>query len=372
MKLKDRAIHIAVNALYCRQGDVGGTETYLSYILKEFLSDSRVSKVTVFACKDFDLGVYFDGKVPENIKLVRAPFLSSHRAVRLLWEQLILPFKVARCGADVLFSPGFTAPRFCSVPSVVVFPDLHHIHRPGDLPLLDLYAHRFFCALSAAGAQRIVFLSETMMDSAQSALPGLYKKAVLSYPPVPAPDFDERRTRDKNLLISIGTFHRHKNHIFLIKLLERLRTHGIDARLLIIGIKGFYAQELFEAASLSPVSNYINIVQNASSAEVTSALLRGGIFLFPTLYEGFGYAPLEGMAFGLPVVASDIPVMREVLRGGALLLPPSDVDGWADSVKRLLLDDLFYSDLVQRGVKRLTELREGNSSIVEIIMNLVD
>jgi glycosyltransferase involved in cell wall biosynthesis len=82
------------------------------------------------------------------------------------------------------------------------------------------------------------------------------------------------------------------------------------------------------------------------------ALYRGASALvLPSRYEGFGFTPLEAMARGCPVLASDIPAVREVSGDGALLLPLGDEDAWAGAIRRVLADDGLRSDLRRRGGK---------------------
>jgi glycosyltransferase involved in cell wall biosynthesis len=78
------------------------------------------------------------------------------------------------------------------------------------------------------------------------------------------------------------------------------------------------------------------------------------LFVFPSLYEGFGLPPLEAMACGLPVVASTAPALREVLDGAALLVHPLDVTALADAIGVALADEPLRSRLREAGLARAT------------------
>lgn len=73
------------------------------------------------------------------------------------------------------------------------------------------------------------------------------------------------------------------------------------------------------------------------------------VLLFPSYYEGFGIPPLEAMACGCPVVASDVTTMPEVVGQGGVLVAPDDTARMADAVERILDDETARSDLIQRG-----------------------
>jgi len=76
------------------------------------------------------------------------------------------------------------------------------------------------------------------------------------------------------------------------------------------------------------------------------------VFVFPSLYEGFGLPPLEALACGTPVVASNTSSLPEVLGDAALLVPPLDVGAWVQALRRALTDAALRRTLSQRGLER--------------------
>src|SRR5258708_1884537 len=85
------------------------------------------------------------------------------------------------------------------------------------------------------------------------------------------------------------------------------------------------------------------------------------VFLFPTLYEGFGVPPVEAMACGTPVIASDAPCMPEVLGGAAILVPLSNAQGFAMSITRILKDENLRRTLHEQGILRAQTFRYETS-----------
>jgi glycosyltransferase involved in cell wall biosynthesis len=147
-------------------------------------------------------------------------------------------------------------------------------------------------------------------------------------------------------LLYVGDLADHKNLPFLVRAFGRA---GVPARLLLVGRPGGHFESVREAVEASPARGQIEIRRTASDEEV-DALYRGASALvLPSRYEGFGFTPLEAMARGCPVLASDIPAVREVSGDGALLLPLGDEDAWAGAIRRVLVDDGLRSDLRRRG-----------------------
>ncbi len=77
-----------------------------------------------------------------------------------------------------------------------------------------------------------------------------------------------------------------------------------------------------------------------------------GVFVFPSLYEGFGLPPLEAMASGTPVVTSNVSSLPEVVGDAALLVDPTDPVSIADAMRRVLTDPLLAAELSARGLAR--------------------
>ena len=89
-----------------------------------------------------------------------------------------------------------------------------------------------------------------------------------------------------------------------------------------------------------------------SREELVSLYSQAEVFAFPSLYEGFGWPPLEAMACACPVVASTATSVPEVVGDAAMLKHPQDVDAWADGLGRVLTDRETRRRLVQRGMER--------------------
>src|SRR5687768_5904463 len=80
-----------------------------------------------------------------------------------------------------------------------------------------------------------------------------------------------------------------------------------------------------------------------------------GVFVFPSLYEGFGLPPLEAMASGTPVITSNVSSLPEVVGDAALLVDPLDAAAIADGMRRVLTDETLRADLRRKGLARTAE-----------------
>jgi glycosyltransferase involved in cell wall biosynthesis len=147
-------------------------------------------------------------------------------------------------------------------------------------------------------------------------------------------------------LLYVGNLAAHKNVPFIVR---AFGAAGVDGRLLLVGRRGERFEAVREAVEASPARERIEVRRDASDADVDRLYRGASMLVLPSRYEGFGFTALEAMARGCPVLASDIPALREVSGDGALFLPVDDEQAWSDAIRRVLSDQRLRDDLRHRG-----------------------
>jgi glycosyltransferase involved in cell wall biosynthesis len=140
------------------------------------------------------------------------------------------------------------------------------------------------------------------------------------------------------VVVTVGRQEFQKGHRYLLEAVEMLRASRPRLRVLVAGRQGNASAELeamHRVSSLGPTVQFIG-----HREDVPSLLAAADVFVFPSLYEGFGGSLVEAMALGLPIVASDVPAIREVVEEGrnALLVNRADPDALARAIADLLED----------------------------------
>ena len=147
-------------------------------------------------------------------------------------------------------------------------------------------------------------------------------------------------------LLYVGNLSTHKNLPFLIRAFHRTEA---PVRLVLAGRPREGAAEVRAAVAGGSRANSIELLEDPSD-DVVDSLYRAAVaLLLPSTYEGFGFTPLEAMARGCPVLASDIPALREIAGDGALLLPPHDEERWREAIELVVADAAVRDDLRARG-----------------------
>lgn len=143
-----------------------------------------------------------------------------------------------------------------------------------------------------------------------------------------------------------------KNHKTLLAAFERLVAEGAPHRLVVAGPDGHGSGEFDALLSASHAFERVVRLREVPDADLAALYAGAAVFAFPSLDEGFGLPPLEAMACGAPVVASDIECLRETLGDAARLVAPLDVDGWTAALRETLGERELADELRERGRSR--------------------
>jgi glycosyltransferase involved in cell wall biosynthesis len=348
---------IAIDARKWRDYGIG---TYVRNLVRHLAQQDRETTYFLF-CDRADEATLRD--LAENF----VPVVEESEGYSLR-EHLTIPRKLHRLGAQLLHSPHYVLPLFCSKPSVVTVHDCIHLLFPEYLPNRMAYRYARFMMGSAIRRSDLVFtVSEasrrdilrfypsTDPDRVQ-VVPNAIDEAILEDPGEEEMERVQERYQIRGrFVLYAGNVKPHKNLDRLIAAFGRLKQRAgfEDLKLLIIGDDVSRYGSLrrgVEAAGVRQDVRFFGFVP----ARTLSALYRlASVFAFPSLYEGFGLPPLEAMACGTPVVTSRLSSLPEVVGEAALLVDPYSIEEIADALRRVLDDDELRGRLVELGRARV-------------------
>lgn len=148
-------------------------------------------------------------------------------------------------------------------------------------------------------------------------------------------------------LLMVSTVEPRKNVPFLVEVFDRLG--DFDGDLVIAGMKGWQVEPILESMRTAARADRIRHLDYVKEEHLAGLYAGAELFVFPSLYEGFGFPPLEAMTAGTPVLSSDGGSLGEALGDGADILPTFDADTWAGEIRDLLSDEARREELVARG-----------------------
>jgi glycosyltransferase involved in cell wall biosynthesis len=264
--------------------------------------------------------------------------------LRLAAEQVLAPFE----RADLLHFFDLSGPVFARSRQFVATVHDASVMRAGEFtPARRAYKRRLQ-PWAARRASALVAVSAFAKDEAVGYLGAVADRVsvihsgpgLLATGPATA-----EPSSDGPYFLYVGGLAANKNLPFLVRAFQQA---GVDARLKLVGKPAPGSDEALDAVRSSPARDRIEVVSDASDADLDRLYRSATALLHPSLYEGFGFTPLEAMARGCPVLESDIPPLREVSGEGALVLP-LDEAAWADGIRRVVGDEALREELRQRG-----------------------
>jgi glycosyltransferase involved in cell wall biosynthesis len=159
-----------------------------------------------------------------------------------------------------------------------------------------------------------------------------------------------RMQNSDKYILYLGTLEPRKNVETLILAYKKIYDLGFKIYdLIIVGDRGWKSKSLIHLINSTPGVKYIGYVDEAKKSELYQ---NASLFVFPSLYEGFGLPVLEAMAHGVPVIASNRPSLPEVAGEAGYYINPCNIDELAQAMKRVLTNEELRQNMIQKGVDR--------------------
>jgi len=350
-------------------GGDGGKSGISRYIISLLENMDRIA-----AGHEYDVHVFFNEKdifLPGGSTTMRAVEQSEtlRSPVRsIAWHQLSFPRIARREGYDLVFLPAANRRSCLSLPcpSVGTFHDLSSIHVKGKYdPARNFYIRKVL-PLFARRLTHVLTVSENS------------KRDIVDFARVPpervtvtplAADHDTYYQGDKDaateiirsnypihapyILYTSRLEHPGKNHVRLIEAFDLLKQREDLPHLLVLAGSNWSGSEaVHEAAARARHSRDIIFPGFVASAHLPDLYRAADVFIFPSLYEGFGLPILEAMACGVPTTCSNISSMPEVAGDAAPTFDPGNIEEIADVLRRLLCDASFRETTRANGIHR--------------------
>lgn len=276
---------------------------------------------------------------------------------RILWEQTIQPFQLS--DFDLYHGLAFASPLLLTKPSIITVYDLSFLHYPQVLSTSRRLYLRLFTALSCRRAKRVIAISHSTahdvhqsfgipLDKIDIAPPGYDAALYRRLPTEEIATFRARRNLPERFWLFLGTLEPRKN---LPMLLQAYATLPDNQRLPLIlaGGKGWDYQAIFDAIDRYNLKNWVQLPGYLPVEELPLWYNSAEVFLYPSVFEGFGIPVLEAMACGTPVIISNASSLPEVAGSAGLSLPPHAVDQWTEALRRAHSDSNWREQATQQG-----------------------
>ncbi len=322
---------------------------------------------------EFEVIVYDDEKsifVPPGEKM--APICFGKRLhnplINLAWHLVGLPRLCQKRSYDVLFLPAANRrlPFWVPCPSVGTVHDFSSTHVEDKYDKARMFFIKRYTPILIRRLNMVLTVSENSKRDIMSFC-GIPEEKVVVTPN--GVDLEVYFPQDRNqalervqakyairspyILYVSRIEHPGKNHVRLINAFSRLKAKTkIPHQLVLAGTPWGRAEEVYETAARSAYAEDISFIGFVDGLDLPSLYSAADLFVFPSLYEGFGMPILEAMACGVATVCSNLSSMPEVAGDAALLFDPYDEDDISRTMEQILENDGLRVQFVQKGFER--------------------
>jgi glycosyltransferase involved in cell wall biosynthesis len=369
-------LRIGVNTLFYIPNEVGGTETYLRQTLQPMVEMYPNSVFILFTNRENNPVLQADLSQFSNVEYRMLNFRASNRFARIIREQTELPFRLNCENIDVLWSPGYTTPIFFTRPQVTTIHDMQYKRHPEDLSYLARIVTDVLVKSAARISRRVITCSRFSKEeiirftaARPNRVHAISEAVTGDFGQAPIPLYQHsanvlRSLSTKPYLLTVANTYPHKNIHTLIEAFGLVMSN-IEHDLIIVGLPRRGETQVQEA--LSGLEDRIRIkrVSRLSTDEIISLYSFADVFVFPSLYEGFGLPVLEAMLAGVPVVTTRMGSIPETGGDFVVYADPPGKHSLAQKILEVLdWDPQQRENRVQKAKKR-AETFSWKSTAVE-------
>jgi glycosyltransferase involved in cell wall biosynthesis len=359
---------IGMNALFY-QNSANGSGQYLIHLLNALAQIDTRNEYILLGPRPLPKGT----RTLFNYQEHPVPGLAtkSKQIEKVTWEQLTAPAAARKAGVDLLHIPYFAPPLLSRIPTVVTIHDVIPLRLPAYHPNGKIKAYFNLVSRTARQATQVITVSHhakkdivETLKLAPERIRVIHLAAGDEYQPIHDPALRATvRARygvGKRYIFYLGGLDQRKNVPQLVRAFAQLYAQQDDPnlQLFISGDPDKTRGPLFPDPR--PIAAELGIERQivygfVSDEDKPVIYSDASLFVFPSLYEGFGLPPLEALACGAPVVCSNRSSLPEVVGDAALIVDPDNTTELTTAMKRVLTDKNLEADLRARALKRAAQ-----------------
>jgi glycosyltransferase involved in cell wall biosynthesis len=363
-------MRIGIDTLSIVPGEVAGGTTYLTNLIQHLAEIDDDNRYVLFLSST-NAAVFETDKLTFERVVLRIN--TKNRLLRTLFEQLALPILTLLQKIDVMFFPGNIIPLFAPCKSVLTVHDLSTEYYMTNFPEYakegrSIYAKSLAWMVkhSCSRADRII--TDSDFSKAQITKHFAMDRKKIAVVTLGSPHLErvfekgscerilQRYDIDSSYVLYVGTLAKHKNLERLLEAFAKMkRGQKIPHKLVLAGRKGSGYDDLLRKIRTVKMGEDVVLTGYVPDADLQAIYSNADLFIFPSLYEGFGLPLLEAMSYGVPVVSSNAGPLPEVAGNAALFFDPLDVDAMAQAIEKMLKDLSLRSELIKRGYERVKD-----------------
>jgi glycosyltransferase involved in cell wall biosynthesis len=342
-------------------GHISGVEYYSLGLLKALLRLDSEHVYVVYTNQPELIRSHVPAS--NSLTVIEVEHLKT-RMARILWEHTQLPQLASRDALDLLHCPSYICPlRKSLVPYVVTVHDTIAIDHPGWCKPTNALYFNLSMKRAVQKASRVLAVSKSTADDlkrnfglSDSRLrvvhPGIDEVFRLEQDASRCTQVRNRYNLPRRYVLFVGNIEPKKNVRALLSMQSRLREEQLPHKLVMVGKRSWCARAELDQIQREVAANNVIVTGYVDRGDLPFVYAMADVFVFPSLYEGFGFPPLEAMACGTPVVSSDRGGLAETVADAAYIVEPEDTEQIAEAVALMISDLALQQEHIARGLRQ--------------------
>ena len=296
-----------------------------------------------------------------NFHIINKNF--KNRIFRVIWQFFLFPFELKKLKVRVLHSPNYITPLFkLGFKVIVTIHDLTFYLFPEKFTVTKRLLFKYMLPLFIKISDKIIAVSNNTKKDILKFFKISESKVIVTFESYPEYYTYNNDSNDQNILtkygigskylLFVGMIEPRKNILSILKSFKEIDS-DLELDLVIAGKKGWYYKEIelyLEKLLRIGIKNKIIFTGYVSEPELKYLYQNAFIFIYPSIYEGFGIPPLQAMACKVPVITSNLSSLPEVVGDAAIMVNPYDINKISEAIRTLYNDLDKRSELVNKGV----------------------
>jgi glycosyltransferase involved in cell wall biosynthesis len=353
-------------------GNLGGIGTYTHNLVQQLNEIDKSNKYYLVHGESKDIQIY---KTNEEIFVKKYFFRGSG----YIWRYFSAPLKLKSMKQlDIVHDTyeigtlSFKAP----FKKIITVHDLSPFLFPDTFSSRAVLLHKLLFSKTLQSVDKIITVSEcskrdlvTYFNVPEDKIKVIFNGVDTKFKPLNKDEVNEflkKYNLNFPFILFVGTLEPRKNLPALFKAYYQLKNKNINHKLVIAGKKGWKYQDIFETVNKLNLNNDIIFTDYIPENDLPALYNAADVFVYPSIYEGFGLPPLEAMACGTPVVTSNISSLPEVVGNAGITVDPKDIDMLATALYEALTNDSLMKEMTKKGLER-AKLFSWKSCAVETL-----
>jgi glycosyltransferase involved in cell wall biosynthesis len=358
--------------------NIAGTGVYIRSIIEILLRKKENKEIILFS----------NGRQSGlDLAKKRNMFKRLFNALKdIIWVQIGLPYNLIKNNIDILFCPAYIAPVLSPRPTVVTIHDASFLRYPNTCDklfrlylkiLLPFIKRRVDVILTDSffSKDEIIALLKVPPERVQVVYCGCSKNFIVINDMIAIDNIRTKYNLPKNFILHVGTLEPRKNITALVLAFNLLKKKElIEHKLIICGSRGWYYDGIYNKVRELKLEKEVVFTGYIPDDDLPFLYNMADVFVFPSLYEGFGLPVLEAMACGCSVVTSSVSSLPEVVGNAGILVDPLNIDEMAEGILRIINDKSLKEDLIRKGIERVKMFSWENTAkqILDIFEETLD